>query len=520
MMTLAVVFLPGANPDEVADYYSPQGHGTRVAGAILYPEEIPLAGDVTPVTWIQNARVLDEDNRMPDSLPPEKYLHQVVSHFQAEPHFTKVFNHSINANVPCPRRRMSAWAAKMDELSHERDVLFIQSAGNQTRTGSGNHSNPGLAAHLDHGKQPPDHLLEDSMRVSDPAQGLHNLTVGSVSATAFEDEDRRSFADGEHRPSGFSRAGYGQPWSVVKPEVVEVGGDLIYSESPHIVQNHEDVSVELLNSTLFAAPAYSKDGVGTSFAAPKVAHIAAHLQALYPDSSPLLYRALIAQSARWPEWAESEMEKDKVLRWIGYGLPSLERASTNSETRVTLITPDAETLPSKQFHLYTVRIPEDLRSAALEAQIRIDVTLAYTALPRRTRARRTGYLETWLDWEASKLGEPLDEFQNRMQEGGQSQQQNFRWTLHTRGDHGEAQGTTRGRGTLQKDWAIFDSYDLPEEFSVAVRAHKGWNHLDGAGSARYCLAISFETTDTELPIYNLIEAENRVETEAEIEVPS
>ena len=89
----------------------------------------------------------------------------------------------------------------------------------------------------------------------------------------------------------------------------------------------------------------------------------------------------------------------------------------NSERRITLITPDAEIIPSKQLHLYTIRIPEELRNAALEAKIRIDVTLAYTALPRRTRARRTGYLETWLDWEASKLNEPRDVFQTRMQRG-------------------------------------------------------------------------------------------------------
>jgi len=193
----------------------------------------------------------------------------------------------------------------------------------------------------------------------------------------------------------------------VKPEVVEVGGDLIYAKNPpHLVRQHRDVSVELLNSTLHGTPAYSKDGVGTSFAAPKVAHVAAHLQNLFPAASPLLYRALIVQSARWPAWAENEADKDKVLKLVGYGLPSLDRATSNSETRVTMITPDAEMLPSKQLHLYTIRIPEELRNAALEARIRIDVTLAYTALPRRTRARRTGYLETWLDWRRANWANP------------------------------------------------------------------------------------------------------------------
>lgn len=511
-------FLPGGDPDDVSDYVSPQGHGTRVAGAVLYPGQVPRAGAVRPVAWIQNARVLDEQNHLPPYLPPELYLQRVVRHFQESPFHTKIFNHSINARTPCPRKRMAAWAAKLDELSHERDVLFIQSAGNQ-HMGHGDQANPGLTAHLAAGRIPPTHQLQDSMRVANPAQSLHALTVGSVAAEMFDDGNQRSFANAPHRPSGFSRSGFGQPWSVVKPDVVEIGGDLVYSTPPPLVALHPATSIELINSTLHGQPAFSKDGVGTSFAAPKVAHIAAHLQTLFPQASPLLYRALIAQSARWPDWAEHEPSKDAVLRWIGYGLPSLDRATSNTPTRVTLITPDAEMLPGKQFHLYTVRIPEEIRSAALEARIRIDITLAYTALPRRTRARRTGYLETWLDWEASRLGERADVFLDRMQNGGEGAGRNIPWTLHTRTNRGETEETARGRGTLQKDWATIDSYDLPEDFSIAVRSHLGWNHREEAGSARYCLAVTFEVIDMELPLYSQVEAENRIEIEGEIHIP-
>lgn len=511
-------FLPEEEPDDVADYVAPQGHGTRVAGAILYPIQIPTEGSITPIAWIQNARVLNNLNLLPLSLPPEKYLHQVVAHFHANPRFTKIFNHSINARYPCPRKRMTAWAAKLDELSHEHDVLFIQSTGNQDRRGAGDQANPGLAAHLDNGSVPPQHQLQDSMRVANPAQSLHSLTVGSVAVDSFNDGNRRSFADGPLRPSGFSRSGFGQPWSVVKPEVVEIGGDLVYSTPPSIIGQHPETSVELLNSTLHRAPAHSRDGIGTSFSAPKVAHLAAQLQTIFPNSSPLLYRALIAHSARWPTWAENEPNKNAVLRWIGYGLPSLERATSNTTTRVTLITPDAEIVPSKEFNLYTVSIPEEIRNAAIEARCRIDITLAYTAMPRRTRARRTGYLETWLDWEASRLGEPSEEFLARMESGGSSTYPNFPWILHTRRKQGEVEETSRSRGTLQKDWAEFNSYDLPKEFSIAIRAHCGWNHRDGDGSARYCLAVTFEALDVELPLYAQIESENRVDIEDRIRI--
>ena len=510
-------FLPGKDSTDVADYVQPSGHGTRVAGAVLFPLEIPKSGQVKSMAWIQNARVLDENNKLPDSLPPEVYLYDVVKHFGESSHHTRIFNHSINSNAPCPRTRMTAWAAKLDQLSHENDILFIQSAGNQSRWGVGDQANPGLQAYLDSNKLPPEHLFEKAMRVANPAQSLHALTVGSISANIFEDANRRSFAKQMHEPSGFSRAGFAEPWSIVKPEVVELGGDLIFSKTtPHNVSKHQDVSIELLNSTLHGSPAYFKDGAGTSFSTPKVSHLAARLQTQFPTSSPLLYRALIVQSARWPAWAESNGQTDKNLRTLGYGLPSVERATQNSETRVTLITPDSEMIASKQLHLYTIRIPEEMRNASLESQIRIDITLAYTALPRRTRARRTGYLETWLDWETSKLTEPLENFVARMKSGGASQNQEFPWTLHKRDDWGQAQGTNRNRGTVQKDWAILDAYNLPNEIGVAVRAHKGWNHLDGAGFARYCLVVSFEALDQEIPIYSWIQSEVQVQQEVQI----
>ncbi len=507
-------FIPGINSNDVADHFPPKGHGTRVAGAVLYPRDIPRTGIIEPVAWIQNARVLDETNRLRARLLPADYLTAVVRHFQATPFCTKIYNHSINARTPCPRRRMTAWAAKIDQLSHQRDVLFIQSCGNQDRFGSGNQSNPGLQSHLDNGIIPPDHLLESSMRVADPAQSLHALTVGSITQSVYLDDDSKSFASNELEPSGFSRGGYSQPWYIVKPEVVELGGDLIHAkESPKTVRHSRDTSIELLNSTIHNAPAYSRDGVGTSFTAPKVAHLAAQLQRLLPESSPLLYRALIVQSARWPVWAQNSADADTVLRTIGYGIPSSDRALENSETRVTLITHQTQSIGGKQFHLYTVRVPDEIRNAAAESKIRIDITLAYTALPRWTRARRTGYLETWMDWDTSKIEEPIQAFLARMQNGGGSVYRGIPWMLHTRSDLGTSQQTSRSRGSVQKDWAIVNSYDLPEEFGIAVRGHIGWNHLAGAGIARYCLAVTFESMDIEVPVYSLIESEIEIEQE-------
>ena len=50
-------FLPGASATDVVDEVRPGGHGTRVAGAVLYGETVPAGGTPQLPFWIQNGRV-------------------------------------------------------------------------------------------------------------------------------------------------------------------------------------------------------------------------------------------------------------------------------------------------------------------------------------------------------------------------------------------------------------------------------------------------------------------------------
>jgi hypothetical protein len=98
-------------------------------------------------------------------------------------------------------------------------------------------------------------------------------------------------------PSAFSCTGYGI-WDSIKPEVVEYGGDLVKDEGnpPSFSTPTDDVCPELVRTTIGGAPAITADSIGTSFAAPKVTHIAAALASNFPQESCLLYKALIVQS--------------------------------------------------------------------------------------------------------------------------------------------------------------------------------------------------------------------------------
>ena len=353
--------------------------------ASRYPEKGPSnlpAGCRMP-------RVLDDDNKLPETLFPPALLRSVVERYHLGPRRTRIFNHSINAAAPCRLRHMSAWAAEIDLLSAKYDILVIQSAGNLYPT-----CEPpwiGVQEHLRAERPYPAYLSEPSCRVANPAQSFQALTVGSIAYGSFDGEDWRSLAREDGHPSAFSRSGFGI-WDVIKPEVVEYGGDYLVSgdaepgvSTPSLAR---ECYPELVRSTFHPpGPAFDRDEVGTSYAAPKVTRIAARLQEVLPEESCLLYRALIVQSARWPSWAEAAKNEEKanIIRWIGYGSPDMERASANSDHRVTLITSGEREIKAGESHVYEVPIPDAMRGPADEFDIRVDVTLSYAAQPRRTR---------------------------------------------------------------------------------------------------------------------------------------
>ncbi len=504
--------VPTRPEDEVGDCVSNGGHGTRVAGAVLFPNGIPASGPVTAHCWLQNARVLMTDPQggavMPDTVRPAELLQDIVDFFHREgPRKTRIFNHSIGENYRCGLRRMSETAAMLDFLSYLHDVLFIQSAGNLERDG-GHANNPSIDMHFANGHGYHSYLLEKSARIGSPAQSLHVLTVGSIALTTFQDADRKSVARA-HWPSAFTRTGPGL-WGSIKPDVVELGGDLVH-DARGTLSIEATTSPELVCAS--PGPATGRDSVGTSFAAPKVAHLAAELQRQFPDDSVQLYRALIAQSARWPDWAEDEAPEE-VLQMLGYGLPDLVRATTNTPYRVTLRTDGPQFLGARGAAIYAVDFPEAIRAVGPDYLLRLEVTLAYTAEPRRTRSSRRGYLATWLDWISSNDGETLADFTQRALYTSSAQVRAkgspIPWKLALQPHHGEIQDTSRNRGTLQKDWAILHSHELPDFLAIAVRGHPGWADGDADARAAYSLVVSIEAINRDLEIYVPVETQHRV----------
>lgn len=526
---LSKCFLPSCI--DINDQVSEGGHGTRVAGAILYPEGISSLDmpQYRLPCYIANAKVLDEECSMPKSMLPSKVVGEIIQEY-AIGHNIRLFNHSISARYPCLTKYMSSWAATIDNASYEKDILLIQAAGN-LKTDSNNSFRLGITQHIIAGRLYPNYLLENSCRIPNPAQSMQALTVGAININGYEDDDWTTFG-GRGAISSYSCSGLGL-WGSIKPEIVEYGGDVLVNKSQVQYKTISSTCPELIR---VSPPAYAKDQIGTSFATPKVSYIASQLQQLLPNELALLYKALIVQSARWTSWTDnfSTEEKKDVLRLMGYGLPNSERALTNNENRITYITSGEKYIEAGYVHIFRVKVPQSIRNRS--NTIRIDVTLAFSSKPRRTRKGFRGYFATWVDWMSSKFNEDLDAFANRIlstpeetdlpepEEGSDDKNKSsIPWVIGARDSWGQIKGVSRSRSATQKDWAEMEAYKLPEEFCIAVVGHKGWN-TNGEFPAKYALCVSFESVNHDMEIYETfaqvevpVEAEQEIETEIEVD---
>ena len=110
------------NQTDTSDDVGYGGHGTRVAGAVLYPEGIPSSRTYQLPCFVRNVKVLGSNSGMSDDISREGVIDTVVKKFAIEAqNKTKIFNHSIGERKPFYElKHMSSWAAKIDEVSYSR----------------------------------------------------------------------------------------------------------------------------------------------------------------------------------------------------------------------------------------------------------------------------------------------------------------------------------------------------------------------------------------------------------------
>jgi hypothetical protein len=450
------------------------GHGTRVAGIAVFGDLRAqlAAGELQRGARICAAKVVNDRGDFDDRRLVPSQMREAITTLNQR------FGCRIFVVALADRRRVfdggkvGTWAATLDELARELDVLIIVSSGNRSPRG-GNRLEQAVTEY-------PRYLLEDANRFFEPAGALNVITVGALAHGEGLDPDRADDVRVRpitllHEPAPFSRIGPG-PGGATKPDVVEIGGTLILDPVVARLRGGEDVGsagvLTLYHSyldRLFTA------GSGTSYAAPRVAFSAAQILTRFPQSSANLVRALIVSSAEIPQPAQERLQLlgvDATRAICGHGLVDLERAAFSDDARVTLYAEDD--LALDHFAVYRIPIPEAFQAGNGERFIR--VTLAFDPPVRHTR---TDYAGVGMSFRLIRGCQPdliFEHYRKREQDDGPFPELAGRYNCNL------APGPqAREKGTVQSATVTFKRgiEDYGDSYYLVVRCESGWaTHVD------------------------------------------
>ncbi|MEG4218443.1 S8 family peptidase [Microcoleus sp. Pol14C6] len=526
-------FIKGG-PDDV------NGHGTNVAGIAIYGdvENCIKQRSFDPTAWLFSARVTNDENQYDEDLLVETQLDQAIRAFVKQYPNCKVINISLGNADQIYRDGLKQFrlAAKIDEIAYQyqdKNIVFVISAGNAFYEEA--KSNEQLRTDY------PNYLLKNSARIIDPATSAIGLTVGSLSfgrgsITEPSDVRRQAIAKLLGYPSPFTRTGFGVD-GMIKPDVVDFGGDLVldlsYRESRESLGLPKTPKTNILSDNVagVSVRTLSKDYYsslfqlcsGTSFAAPRVANLAAQLFTKYPDASSNLIRALIVNSAVLPKEIPPEFqcksgqpqgEKTKTIKnqlaIYGYGQPELQRAMYSAENYVVL-SEDNISIKVGSFHIYEIpQLPSDfLKKKGTRI---LSITLAFDPPTRPTRG--DSYLGVTMEFDLFK-GIDREIVRNAYETATNTSlpdesPDNTKTKLKEKHGAGievtlSPSSTVRKKGTIQRGqveiFAQSTKYDQGN-MTLIVSCNRKWAKPDEIEIQRYALVACISHSDPTVDLYN------------------
>lgn len=288
----------------VPDAHKDLGHGSFIAGLVSGAAALNknLQSSVEPT----GCKVFDLDIFPTREFRAEYYddvefffdlLDEKVKRAKLE-HRVRVFNLSFGLRAPTPRHGYSLFAERLDRIALRNDVIFVVSAGNlgpaACRPAWPSTSSAALS------------MLaatsgEDSIVA--PAEHLCGLTVGAMNPPNI-------FGHEPDRPTTYTRRGPGVG-GARKPELAHYGGALANPSLP----------TGLISLT---PDGRTRDGSGTSYAAPNVAATLATLDHRLEQQAPreLLLAMMIHRASR-PNALEDKALRHVARDFVGFGRPAL-----------------------------------------------------------------------------------------------------------------------------------------------------------------------------------------------------
>ena len=468
-------------PHRSANDAAPHWHGTFVGGLALY-------GDVhsaiqqrqfVPQLRLFSGKVFEDDDQDQTEFV-EKAVEDAVRDLH-EQYGCRVFNLSYgDLNKVYDGRHVRGLAYTLDRLTRELGVLFVVPAGNLQLN----------QLPQDASERYPNYLFEEHARLLDPATALNALTVGGISlheATRDAQNHRDTIEDHilarTNQPFPLTRRGPSIN-GAIKPDVVEYAGNVALMRVGGRPR-HTGLGVVSLNGG-FATNGFAfKEDIGTSYAAPQVAHKAARLLGEVPDASPNLLRVLIGAHARWPQACEALLGpenkpegRDRLLKLIGYGHVDDAALYRSLDHTVTLLAD--ERIGNDQHHFFELPLPDSFWANGRRTR-EVTVALAYSPEVRTTRLdyRRA---KLWFNLVVAARLDEVTQAYRRNREEGMGERGNGRWLPND----------TRKNGTLQVSrWRFKQALaNGSKVFVVVTRQDSAWSQDEHrAEDEPYALAV-------------------------------
>lgn len=507
----------------VGDSLKWSGHGTAMAGAVLFPDldaSLASAGGVELTHRLETVKILPHDgsdnDRMLYGAITEASVKQVEA---ANPARLRVFCMAVSSQFQMQRGRPSSWSAAVDKLAFEGPEggrVFVVAAGN-------------IGGDILARDYPARNDIEP---VESPGQAWNALVVGGYTQrTTLTDRDYAGWSAvapvGALAPTTRTGVPWDREWAN-RPDIVFEAGNLAHDGA-----NPGDRAPDLqLVTTHYRPQLRLFESFGdTSAATAQAANLCGQLRANYPALRPETIRGLVVHSAVWTPHMAAEMDaartaidRTAILRRYGWGVPDRGRAMRSAANDATVIVegqivPYDEDAKLNELHLHRLPWPREELEDLGDVPVDLRVTLSYFVEPNpadRGWTRRHRYASHALRFKVKQPSETEDQFHQRINASAEfdvdperSPSDDDRWLLKE---------GVRDRGSLHSDIWRGTAADLAERHVMAVFPVGGWwkekKKLGRCGKAvTYSLIISI-TTEAEIDLHTAISNQIAVEMPA------
>lgn len=478
------------------------GHGTRVGSVAAYGDiraQLEM-GTMNRGARLCSAKIVNSRGEFDNRRLVPTQMREAITRLN-DLYGCRIFVISLgDRKLPYKGGKVGIWAATLDELARELNVVILVSSGNRYPR-SGNRVEQGLTEY-------PNYLLENSNRFFEPAGAANVLTVGSLSHGEGIDNNLAPHPNvrpitRQDEPSPFSRIGPGVAGSI-KPDIVETGGTMIYDAAVMRLRTGDEVpSAGVLALHHSYVDRLITAASGTSYSTPKAAFSAAQILTRIPNASANLVRALLVGSATIPEPAKNRLAvlgEEAISNICGHGKPNLEKAAFSDDDRVVLYAEDS--LQIDHFAIYRIPIPEPFKLGNTRRTIK--VTLAYDPPIRHTRSDYTGTKMSFRLLRGCPENFIVEHFRKRTKKEGKAPELKGKFNCNL-----EPGPNTREKGTVQTATVTFqrDLEKYGDVFHLVVRCEQGW--FGDVGNQVFSVVVEM-AQEAELRLYERLRARVRV----------